>query len=63
MIWPYGKARNHKTIPHIIGINSSDEAGQKPLIETKPKNHVTFCELVKLVTSLYWFICREFGIF
>lgn len=50
-------------IPHIIGINSSDEAGQKPLIETKPKNHVTFCELVKLVTSLYWFICREFGIF
>ena len=42
VVQPYGKARNHKTIPHIIGLNSIAEAGQKLPIETKPGNHVIF---------------------
>lgn len=63
MTWPYRKARNHSTIPRITVHNSINEVAQKLPTETKPGDHVTFFELVKLATSLDRLIRREFRVF
>lgn len=55
----YGEARNDKTVPQIIGLNSIDEVGQKRKLDTM----LFFCELINHATSLHKLLCREFETF